>query len=62
MAKYARNLWGAVIAGATVTIRNLATNWEREGATGTDGNFVFTLLPPSEYVLTVEAEGFKLRG
>lgn len=51
---------GAVIAGATVTIRDLATNSEREGATDTDGNFVFTLLPPGEYVLPVEAEGVKL--
>lgn len=50
---------GGTVAGAKVTIRNVATNQEKTVTTGTDGNFVLPLLPPGEYALTVEAAGFK---
>lgn len=50
---------GALLPGARATIRNVATGWERATTTGGEGSFVLTLLPPGEYTLTVEAEGFK---
>ena len=50
---------GGAVAGAKVTIRNVATNREQTVATGTEGSFVFPLLPAGEYALTVEASGFK---
>ena len=50
---------GGVIVGAKVTIRNEATNREQTTTTGAEGNYVLTLLPPGQYTLTVEAEGFK---
>lgn len=50
---------GGAVPGANITIRNAATNREQTETTGTDGNFVFTLLPPGEYSLTVEAPGFR---
>ena len=50
---------GGAIVDAKVTIRNTGTNQEQTVTTGTEGNFVFPLLPPGEYALTVEATGFK---
>lgn len=50
---------GAVVANAKVTIRNLATNASRDAQTGANGEYVFNLLPPGHYALSVEAQGFK---
>jgi hypothetical protein len=48
----------AVVRNAAVKIRNERTAFERAAVTNADGFFVFTQLPPSEYVLIVEAQGF----
>lgn len=49
---------GGTVAGATVEIKNLDTNFTRTGTTGPDGHFAFLLLPPGRYTLTVSKEGF----
>lgn len=50
---------GAVIPGATVTIVNTDTQFRRVMTTTSTGDYVFTLLPPGSYVVTVEQKGFK---
>src|SRR5215472_13834790 len=49
----------AAVSGAKVTIHNVGTNREQTMVTGTDGSFVFPLLPAGQYALSVEATGFK---
>ena len=49
----------ASVANAKVVLTNLEQGIHREGTTGTDGSFVFTLAQPGTYNLTVEATGFK---
>src|SRR6185436_1053167 len=49
---------GAVIAGADVTVTNLATAEERKVATGTEGNYTVPLLSPGSYRIKVGAAGF----
>lgn len=49
---------GAVIPGATVTLRNVATNITRTFKTGPEGAYVFTAVPPGPYEVSVEAPGF----
>jgi hypothetical protein len=49
----------AVVAGATVTARNLATGLSRSVTTGTDGVYTFIGLPPGDYEITTEAPTFK---
>ncbi len=49
----------AVIAGARVVLTNPQQSFSREVNTGTDGTFVFTLVQPGSYTVTVEAPGFK---
>ena len=49
----------AAVSGAKVTIHNVGTNREQTLVTGTDGSFVFPLLPAGQYALSVEAAGFK---
>lgn len=49
---------GAVIAGATVTIRNTGTNLTRTTTTNESGQYQVTLLPVGEYEIKVEVEGF----
>lgn len=49
---------GAVIANATVTVRNRDTGLERTVATGEDGSFAVQLLPPGAYRVEVSAQGF----
>jgi hypothetical protein len=53
-----RDQQGAVIPGATVTIRNVDTNFERTATTNDDGQFLLTNLPIGNYELTVELAGF----
>lgn len=50
---------GARIAGATVTITNLATNVTQTAHTDAVGNFRSVPLRPGRYSVTVEAPGFK---
>jgi Outer membrane receptor for ferrienterochelin and colicins len=50
---------GAVVPGATVAARNLATNISRTTTSGDDGTYQFIALPPGEYEVTTEATTFK---
>lgn len=50
---------GAAVAGATVTITNDATSFTRSQATGDDGAYSFTAIPPGTYRVDAEAGGFK---
>src|SRR5436190_137588 len=49
---------GAVIPGATVTIKNIGTNGENTVTTNDDGSYTFPLLQPGKYTLTVTSQGF----
>ena len=49
---------GGVLPGASVTIRNVETNFQRSLATGPDGRFVAPQLPPGKYSATVSQPGF----
>ncbi len=48
----------AGVPNAKVTITNEETHFTRAAATASDGAFRATLLPPGNYLLTVEATGF----
>ena len=48
----------AVVLNAEITLRNAGTEDTRTTITGQDGLYRFSLLPPGEYELTVEAVGF----
>ncbi|MBI4850531.1 MAG: von Willebrand factor type A domain-containing protein [Acidobacteria bacterium] len=50
---------GAVIAGATVIIKNLGTGAEITKTTKEDGSYEFLNLPIGSYEITVNADGFK---
>jgi Carboxypeptidase regulatory-like domain len=50
---------GRVVAGATVTLTNVATNTVRTTKSTDTGTYVFDLITPAEYRLTAEAKGFK---
>jgi hypothetical protein len=54
-----RDASGAVINGARVEARNLASNAVSQTVTGTEGQFVIPLLRPGSYTVTVESTGFK---
>jgi Carboxypeptidase regulatory-like domain len=49
---------GAVIAGATVTIRNPVSGYTQSTTTLSDGSFRFNNIPPNPYHLEVSASGF----
>jgi hypothetical protein len=53
-----RDTSGAAVAGATVTVRNVATSAERSVATGDNGQYNITGLQPGVYELTVTSTGF----
>ena len=49
----------AVLPGATVTIRNVATGLTRTAVTDASGRYVFSALPPEgRYEIQVELTGF----
>src|SRR4030095_6507116 len=48
----------AVVPGATVTLKNIATNQESTSVTNADGNYSFPLVQPGNYTITVAAQGF----
>jgi hypothetical protein len=50
---------GAVVSGATVTLKNLETNQAVIAETNDNGIYNFNSLPPSRYSITVEKGGFK---
>lgn len=47
----------AVIAGAKISAKNVATGQVRETATGEDGGYVLAELPAGNYVVTADATG-----
>ena len=49
----------AAVAGAKVTATNTATNLSRDTTSDSSGRYVVPLLPPGDYVVTVEAPGFR---
>src|ERR1051325_4929074 len=49
---------GAAVKGATVTARNLATNISRDATSNDDGIYQILSLPPGNYEVTAEAQGF----
>jgi len=49
---------GAVIAGATVEVKNLDTNLAKTLATDSGGRFVFLQLQPGRYTLTASKPGY----
>jgi len=53
-----KDLTGAVVAGATVTGKNLATGAERTVQSGENGQYNFTGLNPGTYEVTVASAGF----
>ena len=50
---------GAVVAGATVKVRNLGTGLERTTVTSADGSYTVSELPIGTYSVTVTQSGFK---
>jgi len=50
---------GAVVQGATVTLKNLDTNQTLVATTNDAGIYNFSALPPNRYSLTVEKDGFR---
>jgi Carboxypeptidase regulatory-like domain len=50
---------GATIAHASVTVKNNDTGISRTMTTESAGEYVFNLLPPGHYSLTIDAQGFK---
>ncbi|MBO0719468.1 MAG: TonB-dependent receptor [Blastocatellia bacterium] len=50
---------GAVIAGASVTVKNKTTGTEFKATTSNTGAYTVPALGPGTYTLTVEASGFK---
>src|SRR5216110_2011253 len=50
---------GAVVANASVTARNTATNSSREATTNDEGFYKIVNLPPGEYEVTVKAPNYK---
>src|SRR5579885_1552086 len=49
---------GAAIAGASVTIENRITGYQRSAATDAAGAFRFRNVPPNSYHVTASAPGF----
>src|SRR3954464_5361701 len=49
---------GGVLPGATVTLRNTETNFEKVVVTGADGSFRAVLLPLGPYRITADLQGF----
>ncbi|MCY4188409.1 MAG: TonB-dependent receptor, partial [Bryobacterales bacterium] len=49
---------GLAVAAAAVTVESSSTGFRRHQIAGEDGVCLFSLLPPGEYSVTVEAQGF----
>src|SRR6187549_3781345 len=50
---------GAMLPGATVTVRNQDTGMFRETVSNNDGTFLVTAIVPGSYEITAELQGFK---
>ena len=50
---------GAAVPGATLHLRNKATQAARQAASDAKGHYEFPLLAPGSYQMSVEAQGFK---
>jgi hypothetical protein len=50
---------GAVVPGATVTMKSVATNEARTVTTNTIGEYRFSLMTPGEYILSATSAGMK---
>ncbi|HYI93011.1 MAG TPA: carboxypeptidase-like regulatory domain-containing protein [Bryobacteraceae bacterium] len=50
---------GAVVAAAKVSITNIRTGVQVDGASDTSGNYLFNFLSPSTYRVETEVAGFK---
>ena len=48
----------AAVPNAIVLLRNVATGVDRPTSTSSEGEYVFTLVPPGKYTVRVEASGF----
>ncbi len=49
---------GALVAGASVTATNIATNYTRDATSGSDGSYAIQLLPPGRYRIEISAANF----
>ena len=49
---------GALVAGASVTATNVATNYSRDATSGGDGLYAIQLLPPGRYRIEISAPNF----
>jgi hypothetical protein len=49
---------GAVVSGTKVTLKNVATNVERDTVSNGTGDYFFNEVPPARYTLTFTAAGF----
>jgi hypothetical protein len=49
---------GAAIPGATVTLTNVDTNYPQKATSDSVGAYLFKLVPPGNYTLTIESSGF----
>jgi hypothetical protein len=49
---------GAAVSGATVTLQNDKTGVTDTRTTGADGQYLFDLVQPGSYTVTVEMQGF----
>src|SRR5712671_2915994 len=49
---------GAVVPGATVSVKNIETNVQATTTTNGDGSYDFPLLIPGKYSLSVMGQGF----
>jgi hypothetical protein len=54
-----RDANGAVVANASVVVRNTGTNVSREATTNDDGYYKIVNLPPGDYELNVKAANYK---
>lgn len=54
-----KDVSGAVVPGAKITLTNTATNTHLTATSDTNGEFQFPQLAPSTYSLEVESKGFK---
>src|SRR4051794_17741839 len=50
----------AAVANAAIRVRNVATNELRHAETQLNGEYTMAALPPGNYEVTVEKDGFKL--